>query len=52
MVQGKVALRLDQLRGDVQQGLSSGIGEPWDVDAVKRKLHTRRTEKSPTKVRA
>ncbi len=46
------ALRLDQLRGDIAQGLGSGVGEPWDVDAVKRKLHASRTKKSPTKVRA
>ena len=40
------ALRLEQLRGDISQGLASGPGEPWDVGAVKNKLHARRASKS------
>ena len=41
------ALRLDQLRTEIAQGLSSGASEPWDADAVKRKLRSNRTATSP-----
>ena len=27
--------KLEQLRGDVRQGLASGPSEPWDAEAVK-----------------
>ena len=31
------AVRLEQLRQDVRQGLESGPGEAWDPDALKQK---------------
>ncbi len=37
--------KLDQLRGDVRQGLTSGSSEPWDAGAVKRKARARRASK-------
>ena len=37
--------KLEQLRGDVRQGLASGPGKTWDADAVKRKARTRRASK-------
>ena len=45
------AVRLEQLRGDISQGLGSGPSEPWDVVAVKRKLHARHAAKSRTQAR-
>lgn len=33
--------KLEQLRGDVHQGLGSGPSEPWDAEAVKRKARAR-----------
>ena len=43
-------LRLGQLRDEIAQGLGSGASEPWNLDTVKRKLHSRRTAKSPNQV--
>ncbi len=37
--------KLEQLRGDIRQGLASGSSETWDAQAVKRKAHTRRASK-------
>ena len=37
------AVRLDQLRQDVREGLESGPSEPWDADAVKRQGRVRRS---------
>ena len=37
--------KLEQLRGDVRQGLASGPSEPWDADAVKGTARARRTSK-------
>ncbi len=37
--------KLDQLRGDVRQGLASGSSEAWDAEAVKRKARARRASK-------
>ncbi len=37
------ALRLDQLRAEIQRGLDSGPAEPWDVEAMKRQLATGKT---------
>ena len=34
--------KLEQLRGDIRQGLASGSSETWDVKAVKRKAQARR----------
>jgi antitoxin ParD1/3/4 len=34
--------KLEQLRGDVRQGLASGPSEPWDAEAVKRNARARR----------
>lgn len=38
------ALRLEQLRAEIQRGLGSGPGEPWDAEAMKRQLHARRAQ--------
>ena len=46
------ALRLEQLRVDIAQGLGSGPSEPWAIDVVKRTLHARHSAKSPAKSRA
>lgn len=43
------ALRLQQLRGDIEQGLASGPGELWDVSEMKRQLSTNRAAKFPSK---
>lgn len=40
------AAKLEQLRGDVRQGLASGPSEAWDADAVKRQARARRASKS------
>lgn len=37
--------KLEQLRGDVRQGLASGSSETWDAEAVKRNARTRRASK-------
>jgi len=37
--------KLDQLRGDIRQGLASGSSETWDAKAVKRKAQARRASK-------
>ena len=37
--------KLEQLRGDVRQGLASGPSEPWDAEAVKRNARARRATK-------
>jgi len=37
--------KLEQLRGDVRQGLASGPSETWDADALKIKARTRRVSK-------
>ena len=37
--------KLDQLRGDIRQGLASGHSETWDAEAVKRQGRARRTSK-------
>jgi len=37
--------KLDQLRGDVRQGLASGSSEAWDAEAMKQKAHARRASK-------
>lgn len=38
-------VKLDELRRDVRQGLSSGQSEPWDASAVKAKARARRAAK-------
>jgi antitoxin ParD1/3/4 len=38
--------KLEQLRGDVLQGLASGPSETWDAEAVKSKARARRVSKS------
>ena len=38
--------KLDQLRGDIRQGLASGSSETWDAEAVKLKARARRAAKS------
>ena len=35
------AARLAQLRNDIQEGLDSGPGEPWDAEATKRLARVR-----------
>ena len=37
--------KLQQLRGDVSQGLTSGPSEAWDAEAVKLKARTRQGSK-------
>ena len=37
--------KLEQLRGDVRQGLASGPSETWDAESVKRKARARRVSK-------
>lgn len=36
------ALRLEQLRAEIQRGLDSGPGEPWDAEAMKRQARAPR----------
>jgi len=36
------ALRLEQLRAEIQRGLDSGPGEPWDAEAMKRQARVRK----------
>lgn len=43
------AAQLEQLRDDVRKGLSSGPGEKWDADAVKRQARARRATAKPVK---
>ncbi|MEO8202761.1 MAG: type II toxin-antitoxin system ParD family antitoxin [Betaproteobacteria bacterium] len=38
--------KLDQLRGDIRQGLDSGPSETWDAESVKRTARSRRVAKS------
>ena len=40
-------VNIHALRMEIAQGLKSGASEPWDADAVKRKLRSNRTAKSP-----
>jgi len=37
--------KLEQLRGDIRQGLASGSSETWDAEAVKRKARARPASK-------
>ena len=37
--------KLEQLRGDVRQGLAGGPSETWDAESVKGKARARRTSK-------
>ncbi len=37
--------KLEQLSGDVRQGLASGPSETWDAEAVKRQGRARRAAK-------
>ena len=37
--------KLEQLRGDVRQGLASGPSETWDAEVVKRQARARRASK-------
>ena len=40
------AVRLEQLRADIREGLNSGPGEPWDAEALKRQARARRSSKA------
>jgi antitoxin ParD1/3/4 len=40
------AVRLEQLRRDIQEGLGSGPAAEWDVEDVKRQARTNRAAKS------
>ena len=40
------AVRLEQLRADIREGLDSGPGEPWDAEALKREARVRRSAKA------
>jgi antitoxin ParD1/3/4 len=42
------AAKLDQLRQDIQEGLSSGPATAWDREEIKRKGRAKRTAKSRT----
>ena len=37
--------KLEQLRGDIREGLASGSSETWDAQAAKRKARARRASK-------
>jgi antitoxin ParD1/3/4 len=39
------AARLAQLRNDIQEGLDSGVSEPWDIEATKRLGRARRSSR-------
>lgn len=39
------AVKLEQLRGDIRQGLDSGKSEAWEPEQVKRQARARRTSK-------
>ena len=38
--------KLEQLRGEIRQGLDSGSGETWDAEAVKLQARLRRGAES------
>jgi len=40
------AVKLEQLRKDIGQGLASGPSQAWNAEAVKREGRTRRVRKS------
>ena len=40
--------KLDELRRDVREGLSSGVSEPWDAAAVEAKARASRPVKPAT----
>jgi antitoxin ParD1/3/4 len=42
------AAKLDQLRQEIQEGLSSGPAAAWDREAIKRKGRAKRAAKSRT----
>jgi len=42
------AAKLDQLRQDIQEGLSSGPATAWDRDEIKRKGRAKRASKTRT----
>jgi antitoxin ParD1/3/4 len=39
------AVKLEQLKRDIQEGLDSGETTPWDFEAFKREARTRKDEK-------
>ena len=41
-------VKLEQLRGDIRQGLDSGASQPWDAAALKAKARTRKAAQSRT----
>ncbi len=43
------AVRLEQLRVDIKKGLSSGVAQPWDAQALKRQGRARRSAKVAAK---
>ena len=40
------AVRLEQLRTDIHEGLDSGPSEPWDAEALKAQARARRASKA------
>ena len=42
------AAKLDQLREEIQEGLSSGPATAWDRDEIKRKGRAKRASKTRT----
>ena len=42
------AAKLDQLREEIQEGLSSGPATAWDREEIKRKRRTKRASKTRT----
>ena len=39
------AMKLEQLRRDIQEGLDSGEATPWDFEEFKREVRARKTTK-------
>ena len=39
------AIKLEQLKRDIQEGLDSGEATPWDFEAFKREARARKEEK-------